>query len=183
MPLLPLAGRPGQPPAAIAPALAACLLIGACSPTFNWREVRPADAGIQTLMPCKPDTAERQVPLGPVPVPLHMASCETGGFTYALAWVELGEGVDLGDAQKAWESASRLSLRAPSPGVSTDVVVPGAQRATGVVFSGQNPQGARTDARTVYLQIGRRLYQAAVYGHPMPSEATDPFFENLKAIP
>ncbi|MFP5467853.1 MAG: hypothetical protein ACLGG8_10065 [Gammaproteobacteria bacterium] len=134
-------------------------------------------------MPCKPDTAERQVPLGPVPVPLHMASCETGAITYALAWVELGEEVDLDDAQNAWAAASRQSLRASSPGVSADVVVPGAQRATSVVVSGLSPKGAQTDARAVYVQHGRKLYQAAVYGHPLSGEATGPFFDNLRVIP
>lgn len=179
--MFPKAGS-ARPATAIATLLATAL-IGACSPTFNWREVRPTESGIGTLMPCKPETAERAVPLGPTPVVLHMSSCDTGGLTYALAWAELGEGVDPDAAQSTWESASRQSLRAVGPGTAVPVNVPGAAMATKVTLAGQNHQGKTTDAQVTYIRQGRRLYQAAVYGHPLPEDALGPFFDNLRVTP
>src|SRR5689334_7855840 len=67
------------------PAAAAVFALAACSPTFNWREVPIADAGLVALLPCKPDRAERALPLGAESVRVDMAGCEAGGATFAVA--------------------------------------------------------------------------------------------------
>ncbi len=36
---------------------AACLFLGACNPSLNWREVRPDNTALSLLLPCKPDKA------------------------------------------------------------------------------------------------------------------------------
>ena len=48
------------------PAAAALLAVAAsaCSPTFNWREVRAEPASLKVLLPCKPDKGSRRGPLG-----------------------------------------------------------------------------------------------------------------------
>ena len=44
--------------------LAAALLgLAACSPTFNWREVRVESAPLKAMLPCKPDRGSRAVPM------------------------------------------------------------------------------------------------------------------------
>src|SRR3954447_11373852 len=48
-------------------------VLAACSPTFNWREVPVGDADVVVLLPCKPDRATRQLPLGTDMVPVDMA--------------------------------------------------------------------------------------------------------------
>ena len=46
-----------------AAALLCAAALTACSPTFNWREVRAEGAGLKAVLPCKPDKSERTVPM------------------------------------------------------------------------------------------------------------------------
>jgi hypothetical protein len=69
--------------------------LSACTPAFNWREVRFDQAGVTALLPCKPDRAVRVVQLAGQPVSTNMAGCEAGGamFTAALFEVQPGAGM------------------------------------------------------------------------------------------
>ena len=49
-------------------ALAATVVLGACAPELNWREVRPADGGWSALLPGKPESMTRNVRLGEIEV-------------------------------------------------------------------------------------------------------------------
>ena len=64
----------------LAAALALAAL-GGCSPTLNWRETRFDGADLTAMLPCKPDRAERTVPLAGRDAPLRMQGCEAGGAT------------------------------------------------------------------------------------------------------
>lgn len=163
--------------------LAMSLLLAACSPTFNWREVRLDGGGIQTLMPCKPDTAERTVPLGPVPVVLHMASCETGDITYALAWAALAAPADVPAALQAWAAASGQSLRATQDSPWEPPPAGGAAHVMARDLQGQDHAGGPVEARAVYMAQGARVFQAAVYGRVLPAEHLEPFFSSLQVTP
>lgn len=68
------------------PALCAAVALAAaaCTPSLNWREVRLAPTTAVALLPCKPDRAERSVPLGGEPTTLAVSGCEAGGATFAL---------------------------------------------------------------------------------------------------
>ena len=71
--------------------LAAVLALAACSPALNWREVRPANTSLSLLLPCKPDKAEKIVPLGGQPTTLAMLGCDAAGATFAVAVADLGD--------------------------------------------------------------------------------------------
>ena len=163
--------------------LAMSLLQVACSPTFNWREVRLDGGGIQTLMPCKPDSAERTVPLGPVPVVLHMASCETGGITYALAWAVLASPTDASDALQDWAAANGRSLRATQDSAWEPPPAGGAARVMARALQGQDHAGGHVEARAVYLAQGARIFQVAAYGRVLPAEHLEPFFSSVQVTP
>ena len=68
-------------PVVFAAALAAGLALAGCSPAFNWREVRPENTRLQVLLPCKPDKAQKVVPLGGQATTLSMLGCDAGGAT------------------------------------------------------------------------------------------------------
>jgi hypothetical protein len=92
------------------------LVLAACSPALNWREVRADGVPVQVLMPCKPEQAVRDVPLlgqEATALGLHMLSCEAAGTTYALAAVRLPDGTPptLHRAVQAWRAAAWASLK------------------------------------------------------------------------
>lgn len=159
--------------------------LSACSPTFNWREVRPDGAPLQALMPCKPDTAQRTVPLAGSPTELHLLACETGGVQFALAWANLADAAQAPVAMASWRSASLLAIgvhSAPGDEASTAwaAAVPGAPQTLGVRASGQNPAGGAVQTRAVYFARGTQVFQAALYGERLPDEALDTFFGGLR---
>ena len=157
------------------------LLLAACSPTYNWRELRPDGAALLATLPCKPDSAERDVPLIGEPVKLHMQSCTAGGQTYALAWAKLPNPDKAGEALAAWQGAALKSLQAdPAQAQTWDAKVTGATISQAFKLKGKDHRGVSIDSQTVYFAAGERVYQAAVYGEKLTVQATEPFFAGLK---
>lgn len=174
--------RPSRVTPATLPALVlAALLLSACSPTFNWRTVRPDGAALQALMPCKPDEARRDTPLGGAVTPLNMLSCEAGGLTFALSWADLGSAERVPAALVQWRAASLISLKAaPDAARPWTQTVPGAERTEGLEVQGVRHDGSATQARVLYLVKGTRVYQAAIYGAGIGREESVTFFEGLQ---
>jgi hypothetical protein len=168
-----------------AAALVGLLALGGCSPTFNWRELRLDGTPLRALMPCKPDSATRPVPLAGTPVELHMHSCEAGGLRFAVAWAEVGDAAQVPVALAAWRRASLQSIRSPlTPADDAAqrwaVDVAGAPAVQGVKALGQDPQGQTVHTRAAYFSQGTQVFQAAVYGARMSDEVVAPFFAGLR---
>ncbi len=67
----------------------AALILLACTPIFNWRDVSFEQAPVTALLPCKPDRGSRPVELAGQKATMHMAGCEAGGALFTVALVEL----------------------------------------------------------------------------------------------
>lgn len=164
-----------------AAAAALLLTLPGCSPTFNWRELRVDGTPLLALMPCKPESASRPVPLGGTSAPpteLHMHSCEAAGLRFAVAWADVGQAAQVPPALAAWRTASLLAIRAT--GTDWPVKVAGADAVQGVQAQGSNPQGQPVQTRAGYFARGTQVFQVAVYGQPLPDEALDAFFGGLQ---
>ncbi len=164
---------------------ALALTLAACSPTYNWRELRDDAIPLKALIPCKPDRAQREVPLVGQNVILHMHSCDAGGQTFAIAWLELPADADGSAVLAGWRQATLATLRLGAQSVGDPALVwparvPGAESVQGLGASGQRPDGAPVQVQAAYFVHGRRAYQAAVYGPTIPPEAAANFFEALR---
>ncbi|MBS0309232.1 MAG: hypothetical protein JSS58_09700, partial [Proteobacteria bacterium] len=84
-----------------------CLfLLAACSPTFDWREVRgAAPAPYTALLPAKPASLTRPIRLSAVTVDMRMQAVETDGHTFAIGSAELPAGVSASAALTEMKSA------------------------------------------------------------------------------
>ncbi|MDO8373390.1 MAG: hypothetical protein Q7T39_15795, partial [Polaromonas sp.] len=78
------------------------LLLTACNPVFNWREVRPDNTALSLLLPCKPDKAQRSVPLGGRPTELAMLGCDAGDATFAVAVATLDDAAQAAAVLAGW---------------------------------------------------------------------------------
>ena len=179
----------GRTPARCLLAATTCLIamaaLSACSPTFNWRELRPPGTPLQALMPCKPEHATRTVPLAGAGAEMHLHSCDTGGLSFAIAWVELGDAARVDAALVEWPRASLASLRlAPdainAPGAGWDVQLPGASKTRGLAVQGTDPQAQPVHMRAAYFARGTQVFQAAIYGPQLSTEVITTFFEALQ---
>lgn len=159
-------------------------VLAACSPTFNWRELRLDGTPLQAQLPCKPEQAQRDVPLGGQPTALHMLSCQAGGLTFALAWADVGQPAAVGPALVAWRAASLQSLRTPAEGGAAAAAwtpsVAGADAVQGVQAQGLDHRQQPVTARSAYFARGQQVFQAAVYGQRLDAEAVDTFFSGLR---
>lgn len=161
------------------------LALSACSPTFNWRDLRPTDTPLQALMPCKPELAERLVPLAGVSTLMHMYSCEAGGQTFAVAWADLADEARVTEILAGWRAGSLAAIRVDpvtAADANTDwpVKVQGAQQLQGLQATGQDTRGKPTQVRAVYFSKGAQVFQAAVFGPDISDEVLTTFFEGLR---
>lgn len=182
---IPLRARPQRRVRTLAPLmLAACALL-ACSPTFNWREWPLAGTPLTALFPCKPEQAERAVPLGGAPTVLHMHSCDTGGVTFAVAWIEVANIDRVAPALAQWRLATLGAIRADAsqaddPKHRWEGRVAGAQQSVGMRAQGYDHQGRALQAQVLYFSRGTQVYQAALYGARWTDEVGSSFFEGLR---
>jgi hypothetical protein len=165
--------------------LAVPLLLAACTPTFNWRALPAGSAPLQALLPCKPEQAEREVPLAGVTTRLQMRSCDTGGLTFAIAWADVGEPARVAPALAGWRRATLLALRADpaladDPAVRRQAQVEGASEAIGLRAQGRDHRGEAVQVHAVHAVRGTLLVQAAVYGRDIDPRVADTFFEGVR---
>jgi hypothetical protein len=180
------------------PGLSLVAFVAGCSPDYNWRDARSEGVPMQLLMPCKPERAQREVPIwGPdrPPAQLHMMSCDVGGVTFALAAAQLpgdtfesaNEVVPTG--LSAWRVATWHSLRQRLEDGATAPVgwemhpckVEGAASAAECWNGpGQNHLGQTLQAQVRWAHGKGWLVQAAVYGAQLPPAVADTYFEGLR---
>jgi hypothetical protein len=154
----------------------------ACSPTFNWREVRAEPTPLRALLPCKPEKASRQVPMAGRPVELQVLGCEAGGATFAVLHAELGQAGRGGEVLAQWQQATLANLRGTgSP--ATAFVPPGAlalPQSQKVSASGRRADGSPVQSQAAYFTRGTQVFQAVIYADDIRPAWADPFFQGLR---
>ena len=179
---MPLPFRPRWAPLILLTAAA----LGACSPVFNWREVPIADDGLVALLPCKPDRATRNLPLGgSASVAVDMTGCEAGGATFAVAHATAEDAAQADAWMRAWRAATRSQL-AGAAIVETPATLPRSAASPAAVRFDVQHGGAGGPAPAHMLWFAQQragkvaLYQATVLGRPASAEAPSVFFEGLR---
>src|SRR5512133_3858267 len=81
----------------------------ACSPTFNWREIRVEGTGLKAMFPCKPDHATRSVDMAGRPARLQALACDAGGATFAVLFADADPG-SAGEFLAGWRTATVAGL-------------------------------------------------------------------------
>lgn len=161
------------------------LAAAGCSPTYDWREARPAGTGVLAMFPCKPKTETRSVTLLGQAAPMTMLACETGGATFGLAMVDLGDATRSPAAVAALRDAQAGNFAAEAK-VAKPVAIPGADARADMLryrLDGRLPDGEVVSQHLVYFARGARVYQAAVLARQTPAEAVDTFFEGIRVLP
>lgn len=163
---------------------AAVALMGlcACSPTLDWREVRPEDSGVVALFPCKPTTDARMVTLAGARVRMLLTACWAGDLTWALASADAEQPSQVGPALEALRAAAAANLGAPAQALGqlpVSGMTPNAQ-AGRVRIKGKLPDGTAATLEAGYFAKGTWVFQATVMGAAPGGDAVATFFDNLK---
>jgi hypothetical protein len=162
--------------------LTAMVLLTACSPALNWREVRPEGTRLALLLPCKPDKAEKTVPLGGPATPLSMLGCDAGDATFAVAVAQLGDAAQAAPVLAQWQNLTLAHMKAGPAQLSPLKLSGGAGAPPAVLVKAQ---GRRADGTTVsgqaaYFAQGSQVFQVVLYSAHISPEVAETFFSSLQ---
>lgn len=159
------------------------LLLAACNPVFNWREVRPDSTALTVLLPCKPDKARRSVPLGGRPTELAMLGCDAGDATFAVAVATLDDAAQAAAVLAGWQTATLANLKAAGGAQTSPLKLTGAAVLPPAVLvraSGQRADGRAVRSQAAYFSQGRQVFQAVIYADRIDPDVAETFFSSLK---
>lgn len=154
----------------------------ACSPALNWREVALAGGEFKAWLPCKPDQATRRQHLAGYDVDLAMQGCETAGGLYAVSVVEQGSPAALQVMQAQWQTQLLAGLQAQGAS-RRPYEIQGASPQPEPVYlqaSGRGPEGRPLTVQAVWFVRGTRLYHAVLYAERITEEMSEPFFGGMR---
>jgi hypothetical protein len=154
----------------------------ACTPTLDWRDVRPEGSGATLLLPCKPSSLTRDVRLAGGSVRLTLHACSAGGATWALGFADVGDAARVAAALAELRAAAIANLGAGASQVLA-LAVPGATPYAGnthVLISGHLPDGAAVQEQLAVFARGTLVFQATVLGAQLPADGVETFFTSLR---
>jgi hypothetical protein len=157
-----------------------------CTPALNWREVRFDDGIVMALMPCKPDSGQRDVPLKSggrdVVASLQMRGCEASDLQFTLGQMTLPPDMKPAEAMAAWRLASLAPLGVATAEVpAQNWVMRGAD--TSAIPVKTKVKSELHHAQWVWFVRDGKVYQAAVYGKPQTSKldtVAEEYFSGIK---
>ncbi len=160
--------------------LCAAIVAAACSPTYDWREVRPEGTALMLLMPCKPDRREQaglMVAGGPADVAVW--SCRAGEASFSVTRASL---VDPGRVTPVADGLREALLARPGTRRLDRAAydVPGATPyvgATSTAFETPAPDGHAVSGRVAVFVHGLTVLQLVLLAdRPLPAEVGATFF-------
>lgn len=162
-------------------AVVALACLTACNPTFNWRDVRPDGTQLALLMPCKPDAAQKTVPLTGQPTELSLLSCDAGNVTFAVATADVKDAAKVSATLAQWQSAALANMKA-APGTPVAAFkLPGLASAGVLVKAiGQRANGQVVTSQAAYFAQGSQVFQVVMYADKVPPDVAETFFSGLK---
>ena len=176
-------------------------MLGACTPRYDWRDVRGAGAPYLVLLPAKPSTHTRSVNLGGIQASMTMTAAEVGDATFAVGTAELPDaaqaqaallvmkdtlvknvgGVVRHEKSTLGSQASTIELDAgPVAPTAPDGATARAANSGAGVGIVRNGRAMALHARL--LARGNRVYQVIVIGadRKIPQDAIDTFLTSFK---
>jgi hypothetical protein len=159
------------------------LLLAACSPKYNWREIHGKDGSFTVLLPDKPVSMTRKINLDNQQVEMTMTAAEVDGVSFAVGYAQLADAKSAAAALNMMKEAMLHNIngviRTPSTAASSANQPAGAADIEAI--------GTGNDGRPVLLRAhfeakGNRVYQAVALGNEqaMPHEEIDTFLSSFK---
>lgn len=90
----------------------------ACTPKFDWREVRNEENFFQILMPGKAASASREINLNGIKATMYMTATDVQNLSFSVAYVKL-DGADLD--QEAQKKQQEVAFEAMKTGMLNNI--------------------------------------------------------------
>lgn len=167
--------------------IASLFLLSACSPKYDWREVRSETAPYMVALPTKPTTHTREIDLKGIPVSMTMVASEVDDITFAVGSAELPDAVQAQVSLAAMKTAmvNNIGGTIRQEKVLTmlqSMNAPGTVALTEIEASGPTSNGQKRVLFARFLAKEKHVYQLVVIG-PEKSVSRDVvtiFFSSFK---
>lgn len=141
----------------------------ACSPRFDWREIKGARYTV--WLPAKPATLTRTIVIGGHPTEMTMTGAQAGGADFAIGILQLQAGETAEETIAAMRAGMLKNIDAKSPhNLPSDVL-----RA-----EGKDAQGRTVKLALKYVVADTRIFQLAALGSDLPDDAVETFMASFK---
>ncbi|HEX2604408.1 MAG TPA: hypothetical protein VHL60_07030 [Oxalicibacterium sp.] len=174
---------------ALAPAIA--LLLTACSPHYNWREIHGEGVPYVVALPARPATFTRNIDLNGIRVNMTMTAAEVDATTFAVGTAELPSAPQ---AQAALEKMKEALVRniggtVREQKILTIALSPGAGgghlAVLDITASGRGDAATGGRPRMLFARFlakDQRVFQLVATGpeQELPRDLADTFFSSFK---
>lgn len=161
-------------------AIAAALMLAACSPKFDWRVVRGSAVPFEVLLPAKPATLAQPVNLDGVKVEMTMTAAEVDGITFAVGATTLPDAAAAPAALAAMKTALVRNINGSVKREAGEAARAGMLEVEAV--GTRAPNGPEVLLLAKFIARDARVYQVVVLGpsHKLVREEAENFFTSFK---
>ncbi|MGH8806458.1 MAG: hypothetical protein ACREX0_01100, partial [Noviherbaspirillum sp.] len=158
-------------------------LLSACSPKFDWREVRGGGAPFIVTLPAKPASLTRTINLDGMQVQMTMTAAEVDGVTFAVGAAAMA---DAAQAQKAIVAMKTALVKNIGGTIKHEKTSPAGTVPTVIEVEVRGASGnGNTPPRLLLARFVAKdqfVYQILVAGEEksVSREAADTFFTSFK---
>ena len=157
-------------------------LVAACSPTLDWRQVRPEGWGLVASWPCRPTLQVRPVALAGPAVELGLLSCSAGDHRFAVASADVADPARVGPALQALGAAAQALVQGVIESERA-AVVPGMTPQPAARWwrvQGRLPDGQPVREQVLVFAQGMRVFQATLVGPLADDALAQAFFDSIE---
>ena len=151
------------------------LFMSACSPQFNWREVRNNEAPFTILMPAKAESLSKKIQLADTSLDMIMTATEVDGLSFAVGSAKLADASKATDILAAMQNGMIRNIHGEilEPAATAN----GVMKVQGHVGSGDISMAAR------FVTRGNWVYQIIIVGpqKKMTPDIIDTFMNSFIA--
>jgi len=160
---------------------ACAVLVAACSPTYNWRELPMPGGQAVASFPCKPSRETRRVSLAGTAVEMTVLACSTDGVMFAIGTADVADPALVGPALAALQQAAVANVagRAEPVPFSMAGATPHPQAGAWRV-AGRMPDGRAVQEQVAVFSKGTRAYQLTMIAPALPPEPLQTFMSGIR---
>ncbi|QAU35943.1 hypothetical protein EKL02_02625 [Janthinobacterium sp. 17J80-10] len=160
------------------PLVALALLLAACSPKFDWRQVRGTPVPFEVLLPAKPASVTRPVELGGSKVDMTMTAAEVDGVTFAVGAATLPDAATVPAALASMKAGLLRNINGSIRREAGAGAGPLELEATGT----RAPDASELLLLARFFAKDARVYQVVVLGPSsrLARDEADTFFSSFK---
>ena len=164
------------------------LLLSACSPKFDWREVRQEENRFQVLMPGKAAHLKRDINLDGIKTTMHMTASEVEDISFLVAYVHIP--TDQNDIENS-KKQQAIALNAMKIGMLKNIQgewisgINTAKPNNTEVAVGNSSSGKKIKMLARFEQRDEYLIQVIMLGNEksFTQDAAEMFFDSYKWNP